>query len=45
MMMIVLMSDLDMTTMNSIEISFQIVGGIGSGWNVLGDFNVSPLFH
>jgi hypothetical protein len=30
---------------NSIEISLQIAGGIGSGWSVPKDLTVSPLLH
>jgi hypothetical protein len=42
-MMTDLFPDLGKPTMKSIEISVQIVGGIGSGWSVLGDLTVSPL--
>jgi hypothetical protein len=44
-MKIELFHDLGNPTMKSIEISVQIVGGIGSGWNVPGALNVSPLLH
>jgi hypothetical protein len=32
-------------SMNSIEVSVQIVGGFGRGWSVPRDLIVSPLFH
>jgi hypothetical protein len=44
-MMTDLFPDLGKPTMKSIEIYVWIVGGIGSGWNVLGALTVSPLFH
>jgi hypothetical protein len=44
-MMIDLLPDLDKPTMKSIEISVQIVNGIGRKWSVPRAFTVSPLFH
>jgi hypothetical protein len=41
-MMTYLLPDLGRPTMKSIEISHQIEGGIGSGWSVPRDLNVSP---
>ena len=40
-----LFPDLGNPVINSIEISFQIAGGIGSSWRVPGDLTVSPLLH
>jgi hypothetical protein len=40
-----LFPDLGKPIIKSIEISFQIAGGIGSGWRVPGDLTVSPLLH
>jgi hypothetical protein len=42
-MMTDLLSDLGKMTMNSIEISIHIVGGIGSSWSVHGVWTISPL--
>jgi hypothetical protein len=44
-MMTDLFPDLGKPTIKSIEISHQIVGGIGSGCSVPGDLTVSPLLH
>jgi hypothetical protein len=38
-----LFPDLGKPTMKSVEISVQIVGGIGIGWSVPGGLAVSPL--
>ena len=40
-----LFPDLGKPVIKSIEISFQIAGGIGSGCSVPGDLTVSPLLH
>jgi hypothetical protein len=40
-----LFPDLGKPAIKSIEISFQITGGIESGCSVPGDLTVSPLFH
>jgi hypothetical protein len=40
-----LFPDLGNPTIKSIEMSLQIMGGIGSGWSVPRFFMVSPLFH
>jgi hypothetical protein len=44
-MMTDLLSDLGKTTMKSIEIYIQIVGGRGSGWSVQRGLKVLPLLH
>jgi hypothetical protein len=44
-MMTNLFPDLGKPVIKSIELSLQIVGGIGSGCSVLGDLIVSPLLH
>jgi hypothetical protein len=44
-MMTDLFPDLGKMVIKSIEISFQIAGGIGSGCSVLDDLTVSPLLH
>jgi hypothetical protein len=44
-MMTNLFPDLGKPVIKSIEISFQIVGGIESGCSVPGDLNISPLLH
>jgi hypothetical protein len=44
-MMIDLFPNLDKTTMKSIEIFFQIVGGSGSGWSMLGVLTMLHLLH
>jgi hypothetical protein len=43
--MIDLFPDLGKIVVNSIEISFQIAGGIGSGCSVPGDLTISPLLR
>jgi hypothetical protein len=43
--MIDLFPDMGKPVIKSIEISFQIAGGIGSGCSVPRDLIVSPLLH
>jgi hypothetical protein len=40
-----LFPDLGKPVIKSIEISFQIAGGIESGWRVPGDLTISPLLR
>jgi hypothetical protein len=44
-MMTKLFLDLGKLTMNSIKMSFQIVGGIEIGWSVSDSLSVSHLLH